>query len=123
MLFIRQEMKEIRRSVQPLFLLGSSSKKEDKERALNESKNNVDKESAQRGYEVRNRMEYCFSVAIWNVFNHQTDTIDDDDDNSSSINDDQFQFATSSCTGDDEISTCYNESQATLRKKRVMISF
>ena len=81
-------MKEIRRSVQPLFLLGSSSEKEDKERKHDESKNNVDKESAQRGYEVRNHTEQHFSAIMWNVFNCQTDMIDDDDDDSSSINND-----------------------------------
>ena len=103
-------------------MLGSSSKKEDKERACDESKNNVDKESAQRGYEVRNRTEQDFSVIVWNMFNCQTDMIDDDDDDSSSINNDWFQFSMSSYTGDDEMTTCYNESQATLRKK-MMINF
>ena len=70
MLFIRQESKEIRRSVQPLFLLGASTKKEDKERAsYNKSKNNIDREIMQRGYEVRNRTEKHFRMeALKNSF-------------------------------------------------------
>ena len=53
------------------------------------------------------------------MFHYQKDMIDDDDDDDddSSIDNDCFQFATSSYMGDDETSTCYNKLQATLRKK------
>ena len=91
---------------------------EDEERAHDKSKNNIDKESAQRGYEVRNRMEQHFSVVMWNMFNCQTDMIDDDNDDSSSINNDWFQFTTSSYTGDDEMSTCYNKNYKQLPENK-----
>ena len=71
-------------------MISSCSKKEDKERTCSKSKNNIDKESAQRGYEVRNRTEQNFSVVMWNMFNYQTGMIDDDNDDSSSINNDCF---------------------------------
>ena len=59
---------------------------------------------------------------MWNMFNYQTNMIDDDNDDSSSINNDCFQFTMSLCMGDDEMSTHYNKLQATFRKK-MMINF
>ena len=55
--------------MQPLFMLGSSSKKEDEERASdNESKNNIDKESVEQGYEVKNLTEQHFSIDALKCF-------------------------------------------------------
>ena len=66
-------MKDIYRSAQPLFFLCSCSKKEDEECVLNDkSKNNVDKEIAQRGLEANDRAEQQFSMGtLKNSFERQ----------------------------------------------------
>ena len=51
------------------------------------------------------------------MLNCQTDMIDDDNDDSSSIND-WFQFAVSSCTGDNEMPTHCNKNYQQLLENK-----